>query len=160
VLAPWEPLSTRVPKLSSTQLSHYNHQHHQAVLLQLLRAACGFACPAVDGAMEHSLLCWTTCFLLASWCLLVLPCPSRCLCPKRTTRCMHLMLEHIPSSGTTADHGPVSSQGSPKPCSALYCCFLAGPEHSSSNLGVWMLSLLVYWEEVFQFAINFMLLLC
>ncbi|XP_077873311.1 putative oxidoreductase PXDNL [Ictidomys tridecemlineatus] len=46
--------------------------------------------------MEPRLLCWTTCFLLASWCLPVLPCPSRCLCFKSTIRCMHLMLDHIP----------------------------------------------------------------
>ncbi|XP_070077657.1 probable oxidoreductase PXDNL [Equus przewalskii] len=46
--------------------------------------------------MEPRLLCWTTCFLLAVWCLPVLPCPRRCLCLQSTVRCMHLMLDQVP----------------------------------------------------------------
>ncbi|XP_013375469.1 PREDICTED: peroxidasin-like protein [Chinchilla lanigera] len=46
--------------------------------------------------MQPTLLFWITCFLLASRCLPLLPCPSRCLCFKSTVRCMHLMLDHIP----------------------------------------------------------------
>ncbi|XP_017387255.1 peroxidasin-like protein [Cebus imitator] len=46
--------------------------------------------------MEPRLLCWTTLFLLAGWCLPGWPCPSRCLCFKSTVRCMHLTLDHIP----------------------------------------------------------------
>ncbi|KAM6171825.1 LOW QUALITY PROTEIN: putative oxidoreductase PXDNL [Erethizon dorsatum] len=48
------------------------------------------------GAVKPRQLFWTTCFLLASWCLPLLPCPSWCLCFKSTIRCMRLMLDHIP----------------------------------------------------------------